>query len=432
MTELRGQAVPTPPAPHRSWRERAAAIQADPDALGLELSPAMALRLRRELDRLEQRLLFGWMQQARADVVEADSALLSAETHLGPSEGWAPHFQRFLNHDRATLVLVLTWQCETRCSYCSIPKQDGREMSREVITQAIDLLQSADSPGLELRLFGGEPMMQWDQVQFAIETFTSQCAGRDLQVVITTNGHALTEERMTWLARFPVRVQVALDGLPEAHDLHRRAVEEGVSSYAHSAIDKAGAFERLALAHDVIMVVHPARIEHMADDFAHVVDRGFRRIQLNWAHNQMWRERDREAFARGLHRISAMLRERWALGEDLWVVNLEETLERVRVFREVTVDHTGEIFANNAFLYRPKVREPLRIGHLDEGHHFLHYLLEGPKDEALDELSFAPTVRENNARVGMVMNSWVRWMRSEGLPDRPPRRHPRAEEVRES
>ena len=160
---------------------------------------------------------------------------------------------------------------------------------------------------------------------------------------------------------------MALDGLPEAHNKFRRSIIEGQDSYDNSAIDKANLFHDLGLEYDVIHVVHPARIQNFVDDFRHIADQGFRRIQINWAHNMMWRDKDIEAFKAGLHELARELRQRWDRGDDLWVQNLGETLQRVRTNSEVTVDWDGAIYANNAVLYRADAMERLRIGHLDEG-----------------------------------------------------------------
>jgi sulfatase maturation enzyme AslB (radical SAM superfamily) len=380
-------------------------------------------RARREIDLLPERLLFGWMSELRRESgrspLDEASLIARCRSLLGDDKTWLPQYKEASSEDRARLVVVLTWQCETRCTYCSIPKQSGREMSREVLDSAIELLSSADKPKLELRFFGGEPMMEWEMIQAGIETATSLCSDRDVRFMITTNGYALTPDRMRWLSQYPVHVQVALDGLPDAHNRFRRSIIDGEDSYDHSAIDKADLFHELGLDYDVIQVVHPARIQRFVEDFCHIADQGFRRIQINWAHNMMWRDKDIEAFKAGLHTLGPELRRRWDRGDALWVTNLGETLQRVRTNREVTVDWDGGIYANNAVLYRAEAMETLRIGHIDEAMNWLHYRLTAPTGDDLMGATFAEPVHRNNAQVGAVMNSWVRWMNSQGIPDRP-------------
>ena len=260
-------------------------------------------------------------------------------------------------------------------------------------------------------------MMAWEQVQHGIRTARTACAGRDIRFMVTTNGYALTPERIAWLGEHPVHLQIALDGLPEAHNVHRRSIIEGELSYDNSAIDKAHLLQKHGVSHEIIQVVHPARICEFVDDFRHIVDQGFQNIQINWAHNLIWHEKHLRSFADGLHELGADLRSRWAAGETVWLSNLAETLLRIRTFREITVDHDGQVYANNAFLYRPVSAPDLRLGHLNDGHNWWRYRLDGADGEELKALSFAAPVAENNARVGSIFSSWIRWMQSEGLPD---------------
>ena len=387
----------------------------------VEERPAMYLRAMREIDDLPRRILFGWLHTQHVGATEElpsqDQIIALCNALLGSHEDWLVQWRLGQNEDRARLVAVLTWQCETRCTYCSIPKQDGREMPQQTLEKSIDLLLSSDKPAVEFRFFGGEPMMAWDMIQHGISYAMSQCSDRDVRFYITSNGYALTEERLTWLSHYPVHLQLALDGLPEAHNTHRASRIEGESSYAHSAIDKASILTDLSISHDIIWVVHPARVQHMLPDFRHIAEHGFRRIQINWAHNLMWKQKHLELFAAGLHDLGGWLHQQWSTQDGPWLCNLGETLEKVRNNREITVDWDGTIYANNGFLYRPKAADGLRLGHLDDGRNWLHYRVDGLDGQELLEKTFAKPVRENNAKVGSIFNSWIRWMRSEGLPE---------------
>ena len=160
-----------------------------------------SIRAQRELDDLIRRMLFAHLDAARRATDPAAEArwLATATDILGPQEHWLSQLRQYLMGDRARLVVVLTWQCETRCTYCTIPKQDGREMDGPTLDSAIELLMSSGREKLELRFFGGEPMMAWEQIQYGIEAAQSACQGRDIQFMITTNGYALTPERVAFL-----------------------------------------------------------------------------------------------------------------------------------------------------------------------------------------------------------------------------------------
>ena len=144
-------------------------------------------RARREIDRLPERLLFGWMSalRHRGGQSPLDEATLISRCRevIGDDKIWLPQYREASSNDRARLVVVLTWQCETRCTYCSIPKQSGREMSHDVLNSAIELLSSADKPKLELRFFGGEPMMEWAAIQAGIDQYNKEGSASRAQCV---------------------------------------------------------------------------------------------------------------------------------------------------------------------------------------------------------------------------------------------------------
>ena len=87
-----------------------------------------------------------------------------------------------------------------------------------------ELLFSSPHQQLELRYFGGEPLLEWSLIQRSIlrtQNFldhSQRCQDRNLRYMITTNGFALTEEKIKWLSAYPVTLQLSLDGLPEAHN----------------------------------------------------------------------------------------------------------------------------------------------------------------------------------------------------------------------
>ncbi len=400
--------------PRSSWLE----LVGDLRRVALELDGPVSRILARRLDDLPRRTAFEVLEEARGSPEREREAVSAVQRVLGPAPRWASAFRRAISADAAHLVVVLTWDCETRCTYCGFTKQPGRVMTPEVLDEAIELLLSSDRSERELRFFGGEPLMQWERVQHGIERATARAGERGVRFMISTNGWSLSESRLRWLAGRPVRLQVALEGGREAQNRLRVPLDPTQDSYTHSAAPHAALLRELELEHDLIWVVSPASVEGMEANFAHLLELGFPRIQLNWAHGQMWSEARRHRFASGLNAVAATLRERWARGLGPWLVNLEETLARVRTFREPVVDWDGTVLANNGFLFRPEHREPLTLGHLRDPESYDRYRFDGLSDARLLELTFPAAVAENNAQVGAIMNSFVLWMRREGLPGR--------------
>ena len=66
------------------------------------------------------------------------------------------------------LTLCLTHDCTLRCRYCYAGRKYQHAMSRETAERGIDIgLEEAlrTQRGLDIGFFGGEPLMEWEQLQ---------------------------------------------------------------------------------------------------------------------------------------------------------------------------------------------------------------------------------------------------------------------------
>ncbi len=75
------------------------------------------------------------------------------------------------------LELILTEDCNLRCSYCWVPKKPI-SMSPDIAHQAVDFLlaESGGEEQVSITLFGGEPLQVWDTFQ---DTVLYLVDGRD-------------------------------------------------------------------------------------------------------------------------------------------------------------------------------------------------------------------------------------------------------------
>jgi len=284
-------------------------------------------------------------------------------------------------------------------------------MGQSVVDRSIDLLFSAPGKDLELAFFGGEPLLRWDMIsplcRRVHERATSE--GRNIKFQITTNCWAVTEEMLDELSTYNTHFQLSIDGDAETQNDQRRA-HKGGDSYAHGAANKLQWFMDRDLEHAGIMVIPPAAAPKMGENFQHLIDLGFRNIQLNYALGSVWTDEDREAFGHGLYEIGQIIEDSWAKGIELEVKNLEETRKRIRSNPHVTVDHDGAIYGGNLFLVHRGDLSRLPLGHLDDNQSWHRYMVDGLSDEQiLDTWTLKGTVMENK-HVGAVLMSFVEWM----------------------
>ncbi len=385
--------------------------------------------LLRRLDDLPRQLVFELLADARKgehgalptgwpSAPKTATALALAEELLGPSADWLPAFQRHVAEVAPRLVVIPTWQCELRCNYCYIPKQDGRVMSRSVLERSIDLLLSSRHTDLILQFFGGEALLEYPSIQHGIGYALQRAAGlkKRVQFILSSNGWSLDDEKLAWLARHPVKLELSLDGDADTQNRFRHSRLPREDSYAVSIAGRADAILASGLAHDVIMVVHPLNAHLLDQNFFHIASLGFRRLQINPALGPMWKPAQVEALSQALFRIGAELKTRWAAGDDLVFINAENRPMPVRLNGEVTVDHDGTIYGGNAFLRETEHKERFVVGHLDDARGFERYWLDAPSNELLLQYSYPPDITRNNLAVGKLMRSFCLWLRGESAP----------------
>ncbi|MDM8523201.1 radical SAM protein [Desulfococcaceae bacterium HSG8] len=139
-----------------------------------------------------------------------------------------------------TLVLHVTEACNLGCRYCyhsqngHAPGKTGRTMSSEVAQQAIDFLfeHSGSLEEVILVFFGGEPLMNFNLIVFAVKYARDKALekGKKVSFAITTNGTLLTDKAIRFLHENKIGITVSIDGFEEAHDRFRR-FPDGTPSY---------------------------------------------------------------------------------------------------------------------------------------------------------------------------------------------------------
>lgn len=342
---------------------------------------------------------------------QADALKLVCDERLGPTSTWLPAFQRYTMGGVTRLVVIPTWQCELRCNYCYIPKQDGRVMTEATLDRALDLLLSSERRRLTLQFFGGEALMEWGLVQHAIASGaeTALKRGKELDFVLSSNGWSLDAAKLEWLRNRSVKLELSLDGDRETMRRFRPAARAGLDSYDNGIAPRVADILASGLHYDVIMVVHPELIGKLAANFLHIADLGFRRIQINFALGKTWSPAQRKVLAEQCFVIASELPRR----PELVLVNAENRPMPMRLNGEVTVDWDGTIYGGNAFLHETEHKARFIRGHLDDLGNFDRYWMDAPSNRELVEWSYGRVMTENNLKVGAVMTDFLRWYRGD-------------------
>jgi uncharacterized protein len=133
--------------------------------------------------------------------------------------------------ERTSLTLVVTEQCNFRCSYCiyggaySLRRcHSEHRMSCQTARRAIDefLEHSGQTKARSVAFYGGEPLLNLDLIRQCIEYITLDRRQTDIQFLMTTNGSLLRGEAAEFVAKHRIRLNLSLDGPEKVHDRYRR------------------------------------------------------------------------------------------------------------------------------------------------------------------------------------------------------------------
>jgi len=131
---------------------------------------------------------------------------------------------------RAEVLVVPTWNCNLRCSYCFLQEADldadGSRMSTRTAQRVVDALDEglADHETISVHLYGGEPLTQTDTIRTMVERARTKAPGR-FSFAVTTNGTCGSDETLELLRDGQFQVILSIDGPAEIHDACRRTAD---------------------------------------------------------------------------------------------------------------------------------------------------------------------------------------------------------------
>lgn len=237
-------------------------------------------------------------------------------------------------------ILFLTRRCNLRCDYCyqfgRIPHAmhgggpEPMDMPMERVLQAISwtLGRSLEEKKAGFGLFGGEPFLVrkslYGAVGYAEEL--AQKMGIDVGFSTSTNGTLITTADARFLTYHRFLVQLSLDGVPVAHNLHRRFPDGRPSvSLAVQALNRlleAGAFV------EVSSVVSPDTVPFLPESFRFLTRiLGVRRMNIALSVTHTWEPSDMQALEASLRETAEELIRLYRDDVDVVVDLFDEPIE---------------------------------------------------------------------------------------------------------
>jgi len=124
-------------------------------------------------------------------------------------------------------IFAITLRCDHQCNYCQVSRQTQNskefDMSIGVIDRSIDLMLKSPSDYLTMEFQGGEPLLVFDKIKYAIDTtkVKNKESRKKINYVICTNLSHLNLEILEYCKENNILISCSLDG-PEFIHNHNR------------------------------------------------------------------------------------------------------------------------------------------------------------------------------------------------------------------
>jgi sulfatase maturation enzyme AslB (radical SAM superfamily) len=202
------------------------------------------------------------------------------------------------------LELILTANCNLRCSYCYQNAKQGRRMEWETLRTALDIVLRSDPPEVAVLFYGGEPLLELPLIRRAVAHVTgARPTGKRVHYVMSTNGMLLDEETAVFLAEHRFETQLSFDGVPEAQ------AARGLGT--HGKLD--ALLDRLRRDHPLFyrrdfrtsITLHSGNLHHLADSIGYFLDKRVARIDFGplFTHDPGWTDAHMAELDRQLARV---------------------------------------------------------------------------------------------------------------------------------
>lgn len=236
------------------------------------------------------------------------------------------------------MELILTDQCNLRCSYCFEKDKNPHNMSDETAMASVDFLmkESGAAERLTILFFGGEPLLRFDLMKRVHEYATLRATelGKTIYWDMTTNGTLMTEEKCRWLSQAGVKYLLSLDGGREDHDRYRKFAN-GKGSFDVVA-KRLRTMKRYQPWMGAKVSVTPEASPHLHESLRELYELGINQFILGYAHGLPWTLEDLRAYEQSMYEVCELYLEK----------KYNQEYFRMSLFEE---GEPGEVEANEAF-----------------------------------------------------------------------------------
>lgn len=204
---------------------------------------------------------------------------------------------------KINLMIDATNKCQLGCTYCYFGEKSCSVMDTDKLFIAVKNVIYAIGPQLEvvgIHYMGGEPLLGWKRILELNKKIKNFCEEKGIKFgwSLTSNLIALTEKKKEVMIREKAGIHCSVDG-PEFIQNTNRPFRNGKGSF--NIVDKNIDLALQISPKDTARVtITPESSHHMEKITHYLFDKGFEVIGIYPAYNLDWKQKDIEAWTKGI------------------------------------------------------------------------------------------------------------------------------------
>ena len=177
-------------------------------------------------DKYKDYLSCGFIKEKEKDLATSQADILASK--------WQEK-NYFIFSGPTLHIMVLTRQCNLSCVYCHAASTSSSKMAmtKETARKTLNLIFNSVSKHITIEFQGGEPLLNWDVLEFVVRESKKRAAklDKDLFITLVTNLTAMNDSRLDFLCSNNVSLCTSLDGDQLLHNKNRPCRTEAIDSY---------------------------------------------------------------------------------------------------------------------------------------------------------------------------------------------------------
>lgn len=201
------------------------------------------------------------------------------------------------------LTINITNDCNMKpnCVYCFEKNKSKENMTKEMMKTILDKCYAnykANNPSetLNISLFGGEPFVNWDVIEYAVKY--SKEKDYNISFGITTNLLELTDHMLDVIEEYEIFLLVSIDGTKETHNRNRSNSFDVVENNIKRLMDRG-----LKYLIEARMTVMPNEVDLLLDGIKTIFDMGIDNIAPVIVTDTEWKYQDFEKLNINLEKV---------------------------------------------------------------------------------------------------------------------------------